>query len=140
MGVGVITVVPIGALNIPTREVAPGVNMPVVNIGTGQMGDKARHAPASEITGSWLDLGGRGIDTAWIYKDQAEILVAIKQHGAARKDLFITSKIPECITSAQHYIEDNLKQLNTTYIDLLLIHAPIGECGHTWSVMEDYHS
>jgi len=116
------------------------VQMPVVSIGSGQIGDKKRHAPASEIVGEWLDQGGRGIDTAWIYKDQAEIAETIKLHGVARKDLFITSKLLECITGAEHYIEDDLKQLNTTYIDLMLIHAPLGNCAKTWSVMEDYHS
>lgn len=131
---------PAWAVSIPTREVAPGVQMPVVSIGSGQIGDKKRHAPASEIVGEWLDQGGRGIDTAWIYKDQAEIAETIKLHGVARKDLFITSKLLECITGAEHYIEDDLKQLNTTYIDLMLIHAPLGNCAKTWSVMEDYHS
>lgn len=127
------------AFSIPTREVAPGVHMPVVNIGSGQIGDSARHAAASEIVGNWLDQGGRGIDTAWVYKDQAEIADTIKKHEVARKDLFITSKLLECITGAEHYIENDLKELNTTYIDLMLIHAPVGECAHTWSVMEDYH-
>lgn len=131
---------PAWAVSIPTQEVAPGVQMPVVSIGSGQIGDKKRHAPASEIVGEWLDQGGRGIDTAWIYKDQAEIAETIKLHGVARKDLFITSKLLECITGAEHYIEDDLKQLNTTYIDLMLIHAPLGNCAKTWSVMEDYHS
>eukprot|EP00746_Dinoflagellata_sp_MGD_P079869 gnl/MRDRNA2_/MRDRNA2_31950_c0_seq1.p1 gnl/MRDRNA2_/MRDRNA2_31950_c0~~gnl/MRDRNA2_/MRDRNA2_31950_c0_seq1.p1 ORF type:complete len:290 (+),score=43.07 gnl/MRDRNA2_/MRDRNA2_31950_c0_seq1:98-967(+) len=128
------------AFNIPTREVAPGVDMPVMSIGSGQLGSFAKHAPASEIVGAWLDLGGRGIDTAWMYRDQAEIAETIKRHGVARKDLFITSKLLECVTGAEHYIEDDLKQLNTTYIDLMLIHAPVGNCAETWSVMEDYHS
>ena len=121
------------------RQVAPGVEMPVVSIGTGQVGG-LKHAPASEIVGNWLDQGGLGIDTAWVYKDQGEIADTIRQRGAARKELFITSKLLECITGAEHYIESDLKQLNTTYIDLMLIHAPVGDCAKTWSVMEDYHA
>lgn len=128
------------AFSIPTRVVAPGVDMPIISIGSGQIGNFARHAPVAEIVGDWLDQGGRGIDTAWMYKDQAQIAETIKQHGVARKDLFITSKLLECITGAEHYIEDDLKQLNTTYIDLMLIHAPVGNCAKTWSVMEEYHS
>jgi len=123
---------------IPTREIAPGVKMPVVSIGTGQVGG-VKHAPASDIVGNWLDQGGTGIDTAWMYNDQSEIADTIKQRGVARKDLFITSKLLECFTGAEHYIDTSLRQLNTTYIDLMLIHAPVGDCARTWSVMEDYH-
>lgn len=118
--------------------------MPIVSIGSGQTGDTPdkRHAPASEIVGKWLDLGGVGIDTAWIYKDQVEIADTIKQHGADRKDLFITTKVLECIAGAEWFIEDDLKQLNTTYIDLLMIHLPYGSswgvCAHTWTMMESY--
>merc|ERR1711920_330348 len=48
----------------------------------------------------------------------------------------------ECVIGTQWFIEDDLKQLNTTYIDLLLIHLPFGAswgvCAHTWTMMEDY--
>jgi diketogulonate reductase-like aldo/keto reductase len=129
-------------MNIPTREIAPGVNMPVVSIGSGQLSDKAAHAPAKQIVADWLALGGRGIDTAWCYHDQLEVQAAISESGIDRKDLFITTKLLECITGrlgAKAYVEYNLKQLNTTYIDLFLIHTPLGECGSTWSVLEEYH-
>jgi len=98
-----------------------------------------RHHRSSGIGLIW----GRGIDTAWIYGDQAEIAKTIQQHGVARKDLFITSKLLECISGAfgaKRYIEADLKRLNTTFIDLMLIHAPVGDCAKTWSVMEEYHS
>jgi diketogulonate reductase-like aldo/keto reductase len=111
-----------------------------VSIGSGQITDFAKHAPAKQIVSDWLSQGGRGIDTAWIYFDQTEVAAAVAESGVAREDLFITTKLMECITGAKHYIEYNLKKLNTSYIDLLLIHAPIGNCAHTWSVMEDYHS
>merc|ERR1712000_216648 len=121
------------AFEVPTKEIAPGVNMPVVSIGSGQITDFAKHAPAKQIVSDWLSQGGRGIDTAWIYFDQTEVAAAVAESGVAREDLFITTKLMECITGAKHYIEYNLKKLNTSYIDLLLIHAPIGNCAHTWS-------
>jgi len=129
-------------LNIPTKEIAPGVHMPVVSIGSGQVMNLVKHAPAAQVVGDWLDLGGRGIDTAWIYGDQAQIAATIAQRGVARKDLFITTKLMECLSGsfgAKMYIEANLKNLNTSYIDLFLIHAPLGNCENTWSVLEDYH-
>merc|ERR1712228_515328 len=52
------------------------------------------------------------------------------------EDLFITSKFPSC-TMAQSGIDTDLKQLNTNYIDLMLIHSPLGFCPGTWKVLED---
>jgi len=42
----------------------------------------------------WLELGGRGFDTAWEYGTQAEIAAAVKASGIPRSEIFITSKIP----------------------------------------------
>jgi 2,5-diketo-D-gluconate reductase A len=128
-------------MSMPTVHIAAGVEMPFVSIGTGQI-FALKDAPASEIVSNWLELGGRGIDTAFTYWNQADIAKAIEQHGIARQDLFITTKVMECISGslgAKFYIEHNLKKLNTTYIDLLLIHEPIGNCAATWRVMEEYH-
>jgi len=125
-------------VSIPTREVLPGVEMPLVSIGTGQI-FSVKHAPAAQIVSNWLAQGGRGIDTAFTYWNQAEVGEAIMKSGVARKDIFITTKVMECISPVKFYIEYNLKKLNTTYLDLLLIHEPVGDCSRTWSVMEDYH-
>merc|ERR1712232_133989 len=82
-------------VNVPTKEVAPGVQMPIVNIGTWTSGS-VRPESASLIVGNWLAQGGRGVDTALIYYDQAKVAKAIADAGLARKDVFITSKIPAC--------------------------------------------
>lgn len=42
----------------------------------------------------WLNLGGRGFDTAWEYGTQAEIAAAVIASGVDRSEIFITSKIP----------------------------------------------
>merc|ERR1712187_579103 len=50
----------------------------------------------------------------------------------------ITSKIKGCGAAAAS-INSDLKQLNVDYIDLMLIHSPIGlSCAGTWGVLEDY--
>merc|ERR1712070_657355 len=68
-----------------------------------------------------------------------DIAQAIQESGVAREDLFITSKIPGCFAAASS-VDSDLKQLNTDYIDLMLIHSPIGggNCANTWKVLEDY--
>eukprot|EP00746_Dinoflagellata_sp_MGD_P126522 gnl/MRDRNA2_/MRDRNA2_61344_c0_seq1.p1 gnl/MRDRNA2_/MRDRNA2_61344_c0~~gnl/MRDRNA2_/MRDRNA2_61344_c0_seq1.p1 ORF type:complete len:286 (+),score=63.02 gnl/MRDRNA2_/MRDRNA2_61344_c0_seq1:77-934(+) len=129
-------VVATSKVNVPTKEIAPGIQMPVVSMGTwvqdGHAGENA-----STIVGNWLGQGGRGIDTALVYMDQAKVAKAIADSGVSRNDVFITTKIPGC-AAAQASIDRDLKDLNTSYIDLLLIHSPSGfSCSATWKVLEE---
>lgn len=121
--------------------------MPVVSIGSWTEGTKSADLNISAIVGSWLDLGGRGIDSAYIYFDQKEVAAVVASRGIARKDLFITSKIPTCLGKAatRYFVDYDLKRLNTEYLDLMLIHAPglpgpLGGCDDTWAVLEEYQT
>jgi diketogulonate reductase-like aldo/keto reductase len=133
----VFSLVTAATATLPTKEIAPGIAFPIVNIGTWLAG--SRKEDAHEINKNWLAQGFRGIDTALIYNDQGDIAKAITESGIAREDLFITSKIPGCFTASAS-VDSDLKQLNTDYIDLMLIHSPIGggNCKNTWKVLEDY--
>lgn len=123
-------------VKIPTKEIVPGVHMPIVNIGTWIDGTTGKKEDGGAITATWLAQGGRGVDTALVYHDQANIAKAIAASGVKREDLFITSKFPACAT-AQSGINQDLQQLNTSYIDLMLIHSPFGFCQGTWKVLEE---
>ncbi|MCP8633350.1 2,5-didehydrogluconate reductase DkgB [Pseudomonas mosselii] len=76
---------------------------------------------------SALALGYRVIDTAQIYKNEAEVGQAIAESGVPRDELFITTKI-----WVDHYAADklipslreSLAKLRTDHVDLLLIHWP----------------
>ena len=76
---------------------------------------------------SALELGYRAIDTAQIYKNEAEVGQAIAESGVPRDQLFITTKI-----WVDHYAADklipslreSLAKLRTDHVDLLLIHWP----------------
>jgi len=125
-----------GAGKVPTKEIAPGVNLPVVNIGTWLAGSSKEDPKL--ITKNWLDQGFRGIDTALIYNDQKDIASVIAESGIPREEIFITSKLPGCGAAAAS-VNSDLKQLNVDYIDLMLIHSPIGlNCPGTWKVLEDF--
>jgi len=122
-------------MDIPTKEIAPGVHMPVLSIGTGGL----ERNESLQIASNWLGLGGRGIDTATDYGNQDIVKQAIATAGVKRNDVFITTKIPGC-SNARQNIENCLKQLGTDFVDLLLIHFPSGEdCVSTWKTMEDYY-
>jgi len=121
---------------IPTQQIAPGVSIPVISMGTWSEGTSEN---STLITHNWLSQGGRGIDTAWVYFDQTKIAETILASGVPREQLFITSKIPGCV-AAERFVEADLKQLNTSYIDLMLIHSAIPSlnCPNTWKVLEEY--
>lgn len=127
-------------ISIPLREIAKGVSLPVISIGTWLAGTK--EDPFS-IVGNWTAQGGRGIDTALVYRDQAKVAAAIRAQWLRRDEVYITSKIPFCAGEAlaKIAIEEDLKALNTTYVDLMLIHTSVGvDCPGTWRALEKYHA
>ncbi|WP_027907067.1 2,5-didehydrogluconate reductase DkgB [Pseudomonas taiwanensis] len=76
---------------------------------------------------SALELGYRVIDTAQIYKNEAEVGEAIAKSGVPRDELFITTKIWVENYSAEKLVpslRESLSKLGTAYVDLLLIHWP----------------
>jgi diketogulonate reductase-like aldo/keto reductase len=112
--------------------IAPGVRMPLINMG------------ASLNQTLWLEEGGRGMDTALTYGDQAEAAVAqAVSLFEPRDELFVTTKIPCCPSpfdrSVVHscpslgldpdkWIDHTLKALGLDgageFVDLMLLHWP----------------
>jgi 2,5-diketo-D-gluconate reductase B len=75
-----------------------------------------------------LDLGYRHIDTAQIYGNEAAIGAALVSAPVAREELFLTTKIWNDNHAADDAIrstEESLAQLQTDYVDLLLVHWPV---------------
>lgn len=131
-----------GFPTIPTREIAPGVHMPACSIGTGTADKAGDDRNATILVRTWLANGGRGIDTAWSYFNQKEVASAIAESGIDRKELFVTSKILMCMPKSmvKWMVNQNLKALNMTYFDLMLVHTPAGIlnwCSSTWEVLEE---
>jgi len=80
-----------------------------------------------------IDVGYRHIDTAFVYGNEIEVGQAINEKITAgvlkREDIFITTKVWNTYHSrgrATEAIRLALKKLNVTYIDLMLIHWPMG--------------
>jgi 2,5-diketo-D-gluconate reductase B len=85
-----------------------------------------------------LDLGYRHIDTAAIYHNEAEVGQVIASSGIARDELFITTKVWFDKLGKQNFmpsVNNSLKALNLSHVDLLLIHWP--SPGNEFA-MEDY--
>jgi len=80
MGMEAWALLPLAAtatVHVPTKEISPNVFMPVLSIGTGGLEMSA----AKNITTAWLQLGGKGIDTAYMYRDQSVVAEAIADSG-----------------------------------------------------------
>ena len=99
------------------------VRMPVIGYGTWDVRGEA--GKRSILTA--LDLGYRLIDTAQMYENEQIVGCAVKESGIPREELFLTTKIYRPDTTyqkAKSGIEQSLNELQTDYIDLLLIHEP----------------
>lgn len=102
---------------------ANNIKIPAVGFGTWQISN-------SDVVDACLialNSGYRHIDTALAYNNEKGVSEAIKKSGLKREEIFITTKLPaqykgynECLK----YFNESLKNLDTNYIDLYLIHAP----------------
>ena len=101
-----------------------GVKIPKLGLGTWQMSE----TEAEDATVNALELGYRQIDTAAAYGNEGGVGRGIKKSGTKREDIFITTKIQAEIKTAEgaeKTIKNSLRLLDTDYIDLMLIHAPM---------------
>lgn len=100
-----------------------GIDIPEIGLGTYKLYDRE----CEKIVRKALEVGYRHIDTAQMYKNEREVGNAINISNVAREDIFLTTKIWH--TNLEHddvllSTEESLRNLNTPYVDLLLIHWP----------------
>ncbi len=115
------------------REIAKGVSIPILGLGTWGMGgretpDKARDSDTVTAIRMAVELGLTHIDTAEYYgAGHAEELVGEAIDGMDREKLFITSKVWHNHLHRDDLLRSmkaSLKRLGTDYVDLYLIHWP----------------
>ncbi len=116
-------------------ETVNNVRIPKIGFGTWTIGgdntpEPSRDARSLTALHSALELGYTHFDTAEAYAaGHAEELLgrAIREGGAARETLFITTKVsPEHLefNEVLHSCESSLRRLGMDYLDLYLIHWP----------------
>ncbi|KIY64313.1 aado/keto reductase [Cylindrobasidium torrendii FP15055 ss-10] len=110
---------------IPQFDLNDGTKIPAVGLGCW-MGNVEGAPRAYEMCIKALKAGYRHFDTASGYENEKEVGRAIRESGIPRKDIFITTKIPN---PGHHNVkgefEQSLKELDCEYIDLLLMHWPM---------------
>src|SRR5215218_10327743 len=107
----------------PTVEIADGITMPLVGLGTWQASDRE----AYNAVRTALDVGYRLIDTATLYGNEAAVGRAVRESGLPREDIFITTKLPPRNAGREREtIDASLKAMGLEHVDLWLIHWPPG--------------
>lgn len=110
--------------NIPRNFVLPNqVLMPCIGYGTW----KTPAERAAEVVKNALECGYRHIDTAEGYENEHSVGEGIRQSGIPREQVFITSKLKNSERGYETTLlafEQTLKELQTDYLDLFLIHWP----------------
>ena len=113
-------------LTMQTLKLSSGKPIPILGMGTWQMGENARNRQ-SEINAlrHGLDLGLSLIDTAEMYGEGGAEEVIALAIANRRAEVFLVSKVYPHNASKQGTIaacERSLKRLNTDYLDLYLLH------------------
>ena len=116
-----------------------GVEMPLEGFGVFQVpdGEVCRKAVLDAI-----DSGYRMIDTAAAYMNEEAVGKAIKESGINRSDLFITTKLwtqDASYEGAKAAFNASLEKLGLDYLDLYLIHQPIGDYYGAYRAMEELY-
>jgi 2,5-diketo-D-gluconate reductase A len=107
----------------PTVEIADGISMPLVGLGTWQAGDRE----AYDAVRAALDVGYRLIDTATLYGNEAAVGRAVRESSLPREEIFVTTKLPPRNAGREREtIETSLEAMGLEHVDLWLIHWPPG--------------
>ena len=122
---------------IPTVTLNNGVLMPIVGFGVFQI-------PADQtqrVVEQALAAGYRHLDTAASYGNEEAVGAAIKASGIPREELFVTTKLWIQARSGEEVVTAgfgaSLRRLGLDYLDLYLIHQPLGDYYSAWRAMQD---
>lgn len=117
----------------PKIQLNNGQQMPILGIGTW----RSYESDAEKACKYALDCGYRHIDTAFVYENEVEVGRAIRtkitEGLIRREDVFVVTKLggihhdPKLV---QHACQLSLNNLDIGYIDLYLMHFPVGQVYH----------
>ena len=127
-------------LKIPITKLYNGVGMPWLGLGVHRAGAGSEVVAAIQCA---LRAGYRSIDTATYYQNEHSVGKAVVESGIPREDIFLTTKVwntDQGYHSTINAFEASLEKLQTSYLDLYLIHWPQSELTfETWKAMEELY-
>ena len=110
-----------------------GYTMPIIGLGTYSLSDEECYNSVTTL----LNAGGRLIDTAAIYGNEASVGRAIRDSKVPREEIFVITKIyPSDFSDPENAIQRSLDKLDIGYIDMLLLHHPGSNDVKAYKAME----
>ena len=112
-----------GHFNLETATVTlnSGYEMPIMGLGTYSLSDEECYNSVTAL----LEAGGRLIDTAYMYHNEAAVGRAIRDSDVPREEIFVITKLyPSQFGDPEAAIQLALDTLDIGYIDMMLLHHP----------------
>lgn len=118
-----------------------GINMPMLGYGTLQI---TNDQLCEQCIYEAIRAGYRMFDTAAAYHNEEAIgraiTKAIKDKLVKREELFLITKLwiqDAGLNKTRRAVEESMRKLQVDYLDLYLIHQPLGDYYGAWRVMEE---
>lgn len=109
---------------VPSLTLHNGVAMPQLGFGVFQVPPEETERATREA----LEVGYRHVDTAEMYRNEAEVGRAVRASGIGRDEIFVTSKLANAFhepAQVARAFEGTLAALDLGYVDLFLVHWPM---------------
>ena len=99
-----------------------GLQCPVIGIGTFMLSP----ADAQNSVREALNMGYSLVDTANAYVNERAVGRGIRESGADRGEVFLSTKLWPSEYENPNAVDETLERLGVNYVDLLYIHQPAG--------------
>ena len=110
------------------------VEMPIEGLGTFLMTPTEAEAAATAA----LTTGYEHIDTANAYMNERAVGRAIAKSGIACDKIFVSTKLwPSVYDAGMPAVDATLQRLGLDYVDMLILHQPVGDYLAAWRTMEE---
>ena len=112
-----------------------GVKMPMQGYGVYRIGMSETKEKVSQA----LAAGYRLIDTAAAYGNEEGVGEAIRSSGISRDEIFLTTKVWSSENGEERAYQAalaSMERLGVDYLDLLLIHEPMGDYYGSWRAFQ----
>ena len=115
-----------------------GLKMPMVGLGVYNISERETRRVVEDA----ISAGYRSIDTAAMYYNEKAVGEAVGVSDVPREDLFVTTKICDSCYSREETlrsVDHSMKLLGLDYVDLMLIHWPVGNPAVMWRTFEELY-